>query len=171
MLDDLGYLTLEDAQGTLIAKEYLSSRNTLLSTTVRDSDGTPDPGEVKIADSTAEVSSVFKDLYITELSKLRAPTGNWPFHLEERILQKYYLRNEIQAVKPKLVIGMGQRPRQVLTELASERISDRSYHLPTSDKSPRFLITLDHPFYPSADYKARKDDLKRALKRSPPRQN
>ena len=102
--------------------------------------------------SSPEISTFFKYFYVTELSKLRAPTSKWPFHLEEQVLAKQYLRKEIEIVDPKLIIATGGKPQSVTKELAVERLDEELYRLEGSDGSDRYLLVLDHPSFPSADY-------------------
>lgn len=105
------------------------------------------------ADKTSpEISSFFEYFYVTELSQLRAPTSKWPFHLEEQVLAKQYLKKEIDTVDPKLIIASGEKPQSVMKELAVEQLDDELYRLERSDGSDRYLLVLDHPSYPSADY-------------------
>lgn len=120
----------------------------------------PSPGKEEVnsvedipADkSSPEISSFFEYFYVTELSNLRAPTNKWPFHLEEQVLAKQYLRKEIETVDPKLIIATGGKPQSVTKELAVERLDEELYRLEGSEGSDRYLLALDHPSYPSADY-------------------
>jgi len=127
------------------------SEKQLLLPTVRKED-VDSPGEIPTDVPTEEISGFHNRFYVTELSKLRAPQNEWPFHLEEQVIAKDYLRNEIEVVDPTLVIAMGDKPRTVVKEFGVESVGENLYRLTGFEDSDRYLLVLDHPSYPPADY-------------------
>jgi len=128
------------------------------------------PSDVPLGTDWGDIAPVYGDFYVTELCKLRAPTGSWPFHQEERVISKQYLRREIEAVDPTLVVALGKRPSNVLREIAEDAVQQSNatdlYHLRSVNGSTRYLLTLQHPSYPRADYAAAEKSFELATNRS-----
>jgi hypothetical protein len=97
-----------------------------------------------------DIAEVYDDFYVTELCKLRAPTGNWPFSPEEESIAKWYLIRELKAVNPDIIFVLGQKPTSTLSSFANEQIEPNLYRSRAFNGA--YIITLDHPSYPQADY-------------------
>lgn len=130
------------------SKQYFLPRTPIQEITSRD--------DAPLDIPTNETAPIYDDFYVTELAKFRAPTGDWPFHQEESVIAKQYVRKEIETVNPKLVIALGKRPSRVLREMSVQTIdnagTDKLYKLTEVGERSRFLLTLPHPSYPGADY-------------------
>jgi len=153
MLSDMGVIdNVEEPKQYLSPSDLLSKQ-----------DSVPDPTEETPPTSAGETADVFRDIYFTNLCKFRAPTGTLPLYAEELVLAKTYLENEINLVNPRLVIGTGTKPGNILRELATEEIRDGLYRIETQNSEPTYLLNLQHPSYPKADYTAARENIQRTF--------
>jgi hypothetical protein len=108
--------------------------------------------ESLIPSSPGDVSPFLSQVYLTELSKVRSPTGEWPFWLHERYLQRDHLQAEIELIEPEVVITLGKRPGDVAFEIAETDTEENHTTYTTQNGSQVKIVSLSHPSYPQADY-------------------